>query len=222
MCTQCHETLGDPRQQAAHARHAAGPEVPSCVDCHMPQARVRRARCASRSHRIELPAPARAAEAERPDACTLCHVDKTRAWAVRAHQRLWGSAKSEAAGASEDDGFSEVEQRLLAGDPIERALAADALGRPCEGEAQRRRVALLLDVMEHDPYPAIRHFAQRSARRLLGDDPALASFVPETPQAQRAGHLKALRARFPLSPEHTAQSQTLRAQSRALAIEIGE
>lgn len=221
MCTSCHPAFESEGAQAAHARHPPGPELPSCVDCHMPKL-VYGVLDAHVSHRIERPSAARAAKAERPDACTQCHIDRTRDWAVHEERRLWGTTPAHDRVTPPAEAISEVERQLFAGDPIARALAADALGRARSRAARARRVALLLDVMERDPYPAIRHFALRSARRLLEGDPTLERFVPEIPAAQRSAQLEPLRSRFSLPPQLDARIQALRAQSRHLDIEIGE
>jgi hypothetical protein len=176
------------------------------------------------SHRIEAPAPARQAADDRPDACTQCHVDETRTWAVRERARLFGAehgAPASEARTSGDD-LSEVERQLFRGDPIQRTLAAAALGRPAHDGARARRLALLLEVMEHDPYPAIRHLAQRSARRLAAREAALAAFIPESAPAERTRALAALRARFPLPAAQGPAIQALRASAQERAIEIGE
>ncbi|HEX6244631.1 MAG TPA: cytochrome c3 family protein, partial [Polyangiales bacterium] len=221
-CTQCHTEFTAVQAQARHARHPAGASLPECVDCHMPKL-VYGVLDTHRSHRIEVPSPARAAQQERPDACTQCHVDRTRTWARDAEARMWpSSARAGATTRSDERGWSEVETQLFAGDPIERALAAAALGRPVSAAAaQPRRIALLLAVMVCDPYPAIRHLALRSVRALVRD-PVLERFVPEQPEQARREQLAALRARYTLSAAELEHTEGLRAQASALAIDIGE
>jgi predicted CXXCH cytochrome family protein len=236
MCTQCHDTLASAPAQAAHARHADGAGLPSCVDCHMPRI-VYGVLDVHPSHRIESPAPRRQAEDERPDACTQCHVDKTRSWAATEHARMFGKpdaqATAEARGSAREpdmaphaeaplSAFSEVETQLFSGDPIQRALAASALARSAAKSVRERRAALLLEVMENDPYPAIRHLAQRSVRALLGPSTALDAYVPETPRAGRASALSTLRARLPLRADDAPAIQQLRARASERAIDIGE
>ena len=129
------------------------------------------------SHRIEVPDPARASVMGRPDACTLCHVDADRAWAVRERDRLWASASGDAphlaAHAAGADWLAPM-QALFSGDPVARAVAADAIGRaPWPGDpaaAQRvesSRAEALLAAMSGDRYPAVRHLAARALERLL-------------------------------------------------------
>jgi predicted CXXCH cytochrome family protein len=223
MCTQCHDTLASMSAQAAHAHHRAGAALPTCADCHMPNV-VYGVLDVHPSHRIESPAPARQAAEDRPDACSQCHLDKTRAWAARERARLFGDERAGAplAPPAASSEFSEVETQLFQGDPIQRVLAAAALSRPAPESARPRRMALLLEVMEHDPYPAIRHLAQRSARQLCAREPQLDAFIPESPAAERSRALATLRARFPLPAPTSASIETLRASAHERAIEIGE
>jgi hypothetical protein len=185
------------------------------------------------SHRIESPAPLQQAADDRPDACTQCHVDKTRAWAVSEHARLFRAAPApgplDQAQSGLHSAFSEVESQLFSGDPIQRTLAASALARLVEGRepnqamrARNRRLSLLLEVMDNDPYPAIRHLALRSTQSLLMGAEQLAGYVPETPHAQRTHALAALRARFSLTTDDALAIQTLHTQAQERAIEIGE
>lgn len=215
MCTQCHERLRPIEAQRTHAKH--DPTRTQCVDCHMPNV-VYGVLSVHPSHRIELPDPAHDARANRPDACTLCHTDKSREWAHQQHHKLWPNARIGDAPATTQ--LSEVEQQLFAGDPIQRAIAASAFGNP-QTPTNPRKTALLLDVLEHDPYPAIRHLALRSLRALQPDLP-LDAYVPEATPGQRTNTLRSARERFPLNENETTLLRTLRSQAAEQAIEIGE
>src|SRR5690606_19548188 len=100
-----------------------------------------------------------------PDACTLCHSDRSLEWAVRA---TGGEIPLVPSGPE----MPHVQAQALGGDPILRAVACAALGRTdalrSEGE-RARRLGVLLDVMVRDPYPAVRRIAWRSARALAGE-----------------------------------------------------
>ncbi len=225
QCTQCHAQLSSSGAQREHARHPQAKAQPSCVDCHMP-AVVYGVLDVHPSHRIEIPDPAGAAAAGRPDACTQCHVDETRTWAAAQRQRLWPSGEPERSTLQDDEGaasgWSEIETRLFAGDPIERALAAHSLGSTTVQRSRARHGAMLLDVMGHDAYPAIRHFAWRALRAVSGDRTLLPNFVPEQGPAERARTLAAAGERFALTAEDAALVPALRAQAEAQAIDIGE
>ena len=201
MCTGCHVALAPPAALAGHAHHDPAGAGGSCVGCHMPKI-VYGVLDVHRSHRIEVPDPARAAAAGRPDACTGCHVGRTVAWAEGAARRFWGGDRSPAT--TVVDGSS-PEEAIFAGEPVARAVAADALGSapPLDGaDGRSRRLGILLDVMVRDRYPAVRHLAWRSLRRLTspggpGRAPGGASAADYDPSAtpvERAaavGHLRA-------------------------------
>jgi tetratricopeptide (TPR) repeat protein len=76
-CLPCHEErVGN---TASHSRHPAGSEASRCVSCHMPMtefARMRRS-----DHSMLPPTPAATIAYKSPNACNLCHADRTTAWA---------------------------------------------------------------------------------------------------------------------------------------------
>jgi predicted CXXCH cytochrome family protein len=166
MCTGCHVALGTPEALATHAHHDPAAAGGACVGCHMPRI-VYGVLDVPRSHRIEIPDPARAASAGRPDACTTCHVDRSVAWAETAARGFWGADRYPAT-VVVADGTSPLEA-ILDGEPVARAVAADALGRaplPHTADDRARRLGMLLEIMAQDRFPAVRHLAWRSLRRL--------------------------------------------------------
>jgi predicted CXXCH cytochrome family protein len=188
LCTQCHTQLA-----ADHAGHPADSKV-ACIDCHMPSV-VYGVMASHPSHRIEV--PRREPKHDRPDACTLCHVDRTRAW--------------------ERASFSQAELQLLGGDPLTRAITAASYAHPrLAGDRPARTNALLLEVMEHDPYPGVRHLAYRS---LLARAPGL-EFTPEDALEQRTIRVHALRTKLAVEPLPPVEA--LRAHANDCAIDIGE
>lgn len=189
-CMQCH--AADVPDVAAHTKHAAGGVGSDCYACHMPKI-VYGILTAHPTHRISSPDPSRAWVHQMPEACTLCHTNRTAAWASDATRALWGV--SSASDAPRDGAFAVAEsvRALLAGDVVQRALAADAFGDArgyAADPAARLWAVPLLLVAAEDPYPAVRHMAMRSARRLAeragvgGGLPAFDALAP--PDARRA------------------------------------
>jgi predicted CXXCH cytochrome family protein len=229
MCTGCHTALAAPEAARLHAHHDPAEEAGGgrCVSCHMPRI-VYGVLDVHRSHRIEVPDPARAAAAGRPDACTSCHVERSVAWAEAAARRLWGEARF-GPGASAPPGTSPFEA-LFGGPPVARAAAADALGRaPApSADAQARRAGALLDVMAADRYPAVRHLAWRSLRRLVAPQASpgagfAADYDPSAPAAQRKDVVRRARATLGHSALAPPSGLTaLRQDARDLDLEIGE
>jgi predicted CXXCH cytochrome family protein len=218
MCTGCHAALADGAAAARHTHHDVAGGGARCVGCHMPRV-VYGVLDVHRSHRIEVPDPVRAAAAGRPDACTGCHVERTPRWAAAARARLWGGAAPAA------DDAPGPEEALFSGDPLTRAVAADALGRaqvPLAPGARAARTGALLEAMASDAYPAVRHLAWRALGRL-----GVAEARDYDPSAEGVARLAVVaRVRAGLGAESTRPAPELVTRLRAGAlvdeIEIGE
>lgn len=141
-CAGCHAR--EAKEAVAHARHAA-PVAEDCYACHMPRI-VYGVMEIHKSHRIENPSPEAQSEADRPNACNLCHLERSPEWAQAA--LIEGIVAKDAAEA-------ELVRALHRGDPLRRAVALDAAGRYAgyrSREANRMLVPHLLLALE-DPYP---------------------------------------------------------------------
>jgi hypothetical protein len=171
-CVQCHDAIG--KDVAAHTKHEAAGSGSRCLECHMPRTVFGVAEV-HRSHRIRSPDPAAEAEAGEPDACTLCHLDRSPAWAARERSRLWGTPGR--APASRPDGAStdlpDSIASVLSGDAVQRAVFAKAMGRSDAAVAPRDKAFLRvhLAVTLGDAYPSVRWLAQRSLEDLEGELP---------------------------------------------------
>jgi hypothetical protein len=186
------------------------------------------------SHRIEVPDPLKQAREGRPDACTLCHVDRTQGWADAALQR-WKASDAPDAG---DHGIANTNalelpantRALFAGDPIERAVAAHALGEataPSTSEQDLRSLQMLADVLASDAYPAVRSIALRSLLALLTKSrrellPLLAAYSATLEPERRTTLVAPLRAALGGSDADRAAWAALRLEADKVAIEIGE
>ncbi|GAB4207795.1 MAG: hypothetical protein OHK0013_25710 [Sandaracinaceae bacterium] len=210
MCTRCHELLGETSARLAHVQppatrtRTAAVEGPvhqhvGCADCHMPRI-VYGIRAIHRSHRIDAPSrhPPPSPEAgDRPDACALCHLEG-------------GSAGQPGA-------------QLFAGDPIQRAVVAAALGqRDTASPSPRERTALLLEAMRDDDYPAIRAIAWAGVRALAATPPPVEAFSATAPRAARAGAVELIGTTLGVRAAPPAEHATLRERATDRAIEIGE
>lgn len=229
-CTGCHTDLDAAVPQArAHGGHGA---ATTCVDCHMPRTTYGLLG-GMISHRITSPDPAASiGRHDQPDACTQCHVDRSRAWAAGAMGAL-GLASSPAGVPEADEAWaSRVVLDLHGGDPIQRALAAASLARPEPPVASRVRLQWLLDALADD-YPAVRWIAWRGAKVLAGelvvaDDEGfadeLAAFDPAAPLEQRLAAWNGLRRRMGggVFDEQPERRELLEARRDATAIWIGE
>ena len=81
MCLTCHEQYRT--RISEHTHHRPGSEASQCVACHMP--RIMRGLLPQvRSHQIEIPTAdltERFGQSESPNACLLCHAERSASWA---------------------------------------------------------------------------------------------------------------------------------------------
>jgi len=170
-CTSCHGEIG--ADIPAHTRHRPDSSGSDCYACHMPRAAYGIMEI-HRSHRIENPDAARDAAAGRPHACTSCHVDRSLAWAARASGKWWGAERGRVPLARADGADPEsvdAVASMLAGDPLQRAVAARLVAVEDTPLSALERAFLaphLLLAMEDD-YPAVRRFAAQSLVALAGE-----------------------------------------------------
>lgn len=166
QCTQCHESLES--RAAEHARHAPDSPGSRCVNCHMPHT-VYGLTKAIRSHEISSPSVAESVELGRPNACNLCHLDRTLAWTAAELERGWGLTSEPLDAELPGVARAAVAEWLVRGDAGQRALAAWAMGwADAQRSAGRDHLAPLLVHALGDDYDAVRWVALRSLRSLPG------------------------------------------------------
>jgi predicted CXXCH cytochrome family protein len=201
-CTQCHEQIA--KDPSAHTHHAATSSGSRCLDCHMPRITYGILEI-HRSHRVESPDVRRDIESGRPNACTLCHLDRSPLWAADRMREFWGAkyqrprSRPEGIGLEAPDALA----ALHAGDPLQRVVYAWHFGRADASLAVETRASLLgnLFVGMVDSYGAIRFTARRAALRLdsglsLGLQDALAQFDVQADPMRRSADLQRILERF--------------------------
>jgi hypothetical protein len=147
-CTTCHaKTAGDPK----HAHHKAASA--SCLDCHMPKI-VLGIDHYVRSHRIS--SPTNIAEKE-PNACNLCHLDKTLAWTADALVAYGVTIPHDSAWPAGDIGTF----WLTGPHPLLRTIAAFAYARSPLGTRAK------LEPNLQDKYPYVRTWTKFAIEELL-------------------------------------------------------
>lgn len=162
-CAKCHRDVA--ARGAEHTHHAAGSPGAACYGCHMPKTSYALLG-AMRSHRIDSPA---VSGGDRPNACNLCHLDRSLAWTADWLARWYGEGEAAAGGAGEAGTAPAALGWLLAGDAAQRAIVAAGSSAPeaiaASGSAwQPRLLAELLD----DRYAAVRLVACRALHELPG------------------------------------------------------
>jgi hypothetical protein len=86
-CLHCHQEFRGESALTAHTHHAADSAGSHCMDCHMPKINEG-LQDMVRTHRIFHPTDRAMIEANQPNACNLCHLDKPIDWTVK-HLREW-------------------------------------------------------------------------------------------------------------------------------------
>jgi predicted CXXCH cytochrome family protein len=88
ICLTCHgpNTPNGPHEATieAHTHHRAGSPGSECIACHMPKIQQTVANVNVASHTFHFVTPADTEDMKIPNACNLCHQDKSAAWATQA------------------------------------------------------------------------------------------------------------------------------------------
>jgi hypothetical protein len=157
-CVGCHRTN---REHSHHREESTGS---SCVECHMPHTTYGLLKTI-RSHQISSPSVAATVATGRPNACNLCHLDKTLAWTADNLERWYGIATP---GLADDErSVAASVMWLLKGDAGQRAIVAQAMGRlPAQQASGSAWLAPYLALTQKDRYDAVRIIATRSLKTL--------------------------------------------------------
>lgn len=193
-CLTCHQQYASAEAQQAHTHHPLDSVGGRCASCHLPQL-TQTTLGIGRTHRIFSPTEPRMLEQAEPNACNLCHLDKSIGWTLDQLARwypndLRPAADDERLARHYPDTSIPVGQVWLASpNPHTRRVAAAAVAR------QRERALLpgLLDLLD-DPTLAGRRIAERSVAALLSRKPAEFGYHYEQTAQQRRGPMKQLRA----------------------------
>ncbi|MBL9166562.1 MAG: hypothetical protein JNN07_02335 [Verrucomicrobiales bacterium] len=78
-CQECHREPKYNSELTRHTFHAAGSSGSDCLNCHMPHTSYALLK-GIRSHQISSPRLDNPLRLEVPNACNLCHLDRTLAW----------------------------------------------------------------------------------------------------------------------------------------------
>jgi hypothetical protein len=179
-CVQCHQA---DQYSTNHTHHAVGSTVATCYNCHMPHSTYGLLK-AVRNHTISSPDIAKDRQAQRPNACNLCHLDKTLQWSAQ-HLEEWYDIQPPNFDAEQREVAASLIW-LLRGNAAERALAAFSMGwkdaqNVSGNDWQTPFLAKLLD----DHYLAIRLIARRSLRTLPGVGDVQVDVVTSSSDADR-------------------------------------
>jgi hypothetical protein len=205
-CLQCHDAYARAIEQ--HTHHASGSEGSRCYNCHMPYTSYGLLK-ALRSHRVDVPSVAATLDAGRPNACNLCHLDKSLGWTAQQLRTLYGVDAPAIDG--DANGVPLALLLGLRGDAGQRALIAWSLGWPAARTASHAAFApALLGVLMDDPYDAVRYIAERSLRATgLNASGLHYDFVQRPNERASVAEYVARQAAPPLAPDEQARMQAL-------------
>jgi predicted CXXCH cytochrome family protein len=204
-CLQCHGELRD--RVSAHTRHAPDSEGSQCYNCHMPHTTYGLLK-AIRSHQIDSPSVATTKATGRPNACNLCHLDRSLGWTSE-HLTAW-YGQPEVALSEEDRDVSAAVLWSLRGDAGQRALMAWSMGwPPARAASGEDWMPPFLTLALGDSYSAVRYIAQRSLRRFSGFEDLAYDYVAPPEQIERVIEESAIprmaQRRRPLEPQKAAR-----------------
>jgi hypothetical protein len=208
-CWQCHPTFQT--TLAAHTKHLPDSVGSSCYNCHMPYTSYGLLK-ALRSHQISSPTVASSVQTGRPNACNLCHLDKTLAWTSKYLERWYGTPE---VGLTDDERTVAASVLwLMRGDAGQRALVAWSMGwRPAQQASGVSWMGPYLAELLEDPYDAVRLISSRSLRT----QPGFADFEYDFVAPARQHFADAIRAlnmwrRIPRSDERAAPELLISAE----------
>jgi predicted CXXCH cytochrome family protein len=163
-CLQCHQNFS--RQLEQHTHHPANSSGSLCYNCHMPHTTYGLLK-AIRSHWIDSPDVQASVKTGRPNACNLCHLDRSLAWTQKHLSNWYGSREMKLS--IENEEVSAAVLWLLKGDAGQRALIAWHMGwLPAREASGTNWLAPYLAETLTDPYSVVRYIGQRSLKRLPG------------------------------------------------------
>jgi predicted CXXCH cytochrome family protein len=168
-CTQCHERFRRETEVTAHTHHRAESSGSQCYNCHMPYTTYG-VLTAIRSHQVSSPRVADQLATGRPNACNLCHLDKTLAWTGDQLARWYYHPTRELS--PDETQVADSVRLALAGDAGQRALVAWHFGwDPAVQVSGESWIPPILAQLLDDPYATVRCVAERSLKHV-------ASLVP--------------------------------------------
>lgn len=165
-CTQCHKEENYNSQVSLHTFHEVESSGSNCLNCHMPRTTYALFG-AIRSHQIGSPNPVSTLRFGVPNACNLCHLDKTLAWTQEHMGKRYGTQMFRLT-----DDQKEVSAALLwllKGNAAQRAITAWHIGwKPAQEISGTDWMAPFQARLLSDPYGVVRYVAAKALRTLPG------------------------------------------------------
>jgi hypothetical protein len=183
-CTGCHTGFADPARAKRHGGH----DATSCLDCHMPRMVMGIDRFV-RTHRISSPTDRTMLAAAAPNACNLCHLDRSIQWTVeelRSGYEVRLDPRAWTAYGEPDAPVGDV--WLASKEPALRLIATAAYARSPLGKFALPSIMRGLA----DALPHVRVWTLFAVEDILGRKLSVAAYDPRGTTEQRARQLKRL------------------------------
>ena len=172
-CLQCHEAKTF--AAVAHTHHPAESHGSRCQNCHMPHTTYGLLKNI-RSHTITSPTVTETTATGRPNACNLCHLDKSLGWTANHLHDWYGTEKTTLS--ADQKNISAGVIHALSGDAGQRALMAWHFGwKPAQEASGDEWIAPYLSILMDDSYDAVRYLAGKSLKTLPGYQAAPYDFL---------------------------------------------
>jgi len=183
-CTQCHNEPKYTSEISSHAFHAPESSGSNCLNCHMPHTTYALF-SAIRSHQVASPNLTSAVRHGVPNACNLCHLDKTLAWT---QEHLSKRYRMEALPLTDEQkNVSAALLWLLKGHAAQRVIAAWHVGwEPAQEISGTQWLAPFQAQLLKDPYGVVRYVAEQNLRKLPGFSEFRYDFLAPDAELQRA------------------------------------
>jgi predicted CXXCH cytochrome family protein len=157
-CLGCHQSL----RGSAHTHHKADSPGSRCYNCHMPYTVYGLLR-AIRNHQIDSPRVR--PDGDRPNACNLCHLDRSLGWTDEQLSRWYRTPRATLS--DEQRSIAASVLWLATGDAILRAVVAWHFGwAPARQASSESWMPLHLAPLLDDPYAAVRYVASHALAKL--------------------------------------------------------
>jgi len=165
-CTKCHEEAKYNADISQHTFHTAGSSGSNCLNCHMPHITYALFG-AIRSHQIASPNLVSTVRLGVPNACNLCHLDRTLAWTQENLVQRYGAQPLPLT--DDQKRVSAALLWLLKGHAAQRVIAAWHLGwQPAQQVSGVGWLAPSLAQLLSDPYGVVRYVAEHALRTIPG------------------------------------------------------
>ena len=161
-CLQCHESMRD--EITTHTYHAPESEGSQCYNCHMPHTTYSLLK-AIRSHEVDSPNVSVTQATGRPNACNLCHLDKTLQWTADNLTHWYGHESITLEHSHQQTAASLI--WLLQGNAVQRTLASwHMTWKPTfETSSSNWRMPFMIQLL-NDNYAATRYVTWQSLKKL--------------------------------------------------------